>query len=227
MQAACISAKSQELDAPAVVDVGSGKGYLSSLLALECGKRVVAIEGVPSYSDAAAKRLDGIVNDRKSAAGNTDNDKGKSGEGESGGSSSNSRSAGNSSGRGKDDVINSGDGTPMKSSSRGGVTFRDVQESAKMKLENPLFLTVRLASRSTDSKSSVHTTKSNTPASIIGIPDLSTGTATTSSSTGTSTTERNRKVYKMPVRTLLSRVPWKNAIRQAKDHDLIHECHRN
>eukprot|EP01052_Picozoa_sp_SAG31_P009204 SAG31_NODE_479_length_15133_cov_39.816283_7_plen_72_part_00 len=44
-----------------VVDAGSGKGYLSSLLALECGLRVVAVEGRAANSAAAKKRLSRIV----------------------------------------------------------------------------------------------------------------------------------------------------------------------
>jgi hypothetical protein len=44
-----------------VVDVGSGKGYLSSLLAMEHGLRVLAVEGNGKFTAAAEKRVSRIA----------------------------------------------------------------------------------------------------------------------------------------------------------------------
>ena len=53
----CIATQCALLKVGTVVDIGSGKGYLSSLLALECELRVVAAEGSRAISLAAADRL--------------------------------------------------------------------------------------------------------------------------------------------------------------------------
>ena len=52
-----------------VVDVGSGKGYLSSLLAMEHGLQVLAVEGNGKFTAAAEERVSRIARRRPAAGG--------------------------------------------------------------------------------------------------------------------------------------------------------------